>query len=276
MEGVSAKPFLASLFWSTNPIKRDMAKADVYSIDGKKTGNLDLPPQFSEKVRKDLIKRAVLAIQSHNYQPYGSDPLAGKRQGYHTSKRRRDYKTTYGNSRSRVRRKHLWHRGTQFGWVAAFVANAVGGRKAYPPTAEKILSKKINKKERRKAIRSAIAACNSIIVEDKIESLNKARDVQKALENLNLNEKLAKAKEKKVRSGKGTLRGRKYKRKKGPLLVVAGECKLINSASNIPGVDITYVKSLNAELLAPGTNPGRITVWSKNSIELMKKEALFA
>ena len=253
-----------------------MKQADVYSIQGKKVGKVALPPHFEEKVRLDLIKRAVIAIQSHNYQPYGSDPLAGKRQGYHTSKRRKRFRGTYGHSRSRIRRKHLWNRGGQFGWVGAFVSNAVGGRKAFPPQTEKVLAKKINKKERRKAIRSAIAASKSLIVEDKFEGLVKAKDVQKTLENLKLRDNLEKAKMKKIRSGRGTLRGRKYKRKKGPLLIVSGDCKLLKSAQNLPGIDIVYVKNLNAKLLAPGTNTGRIAVWSKKSIETLTKERLFA
>lgn len=252
-----------------------MAQADVLSVGGSKIGTVKLPSQFNEKVSAQLIKRAVLAIQSHNYQPYGSDPMAGKRQGYHTSKRRRDYKGTYGNSRSRIRRKHLWHRGTQFAWVGAFVANAIGGRKAFPPQADKNIEQKINKKERRKAIRSAIAAAQSMVVEDKIESLKKTKDAQKALKSLKLTEKLEKSKQRKQRAGKGTLRGRRYRRSKGPLLVVSKKCDLLKSASNLPGVEIVQVKNLNAQLLAPGTNPGRLTIWSKGSIELMAKEGLF-
>jgi len=252
-----------------------MKQVDVYSIKGMKIGKVALPTHFEEKINTALIKRAVLSLQSHNYQPYGTNPLAGKRQGYHTSKRRRDYKTTYGSGVSRIRRKHLWKRGSRFGWVAAFVANAVGGRKAFPPQAEKNIVDKINKKERRKAIRSAIAASKSIIIEDKFESLDKTKYVQAVLEKLKLSDELKRAKVKKIRSGKGTRRGRKYRRKKGPLLVVGDNCKLIRSANNLPGIDTVQVKNLNVELLAPGTNPGRIVVWSKNSIQNLNKESLF-
>ena len=253
-----------------------MKKADVYSLKGLKVGSIALPSQFEEEVRADLIKRAVLASQSHNYQPYGANPMAGKRQGYHTSKRRRAFKTTYGFGISRVRRKHLWRRGGRFGWVAAFVANAVGGRKAFPPQADKNLASKINKKERRKAVRSAIAASNSIIIEDKIESLAKTKEVMQVLEKVKLQDELKRSKVKKIRAGKGTKGGIKYRRKKGPLLVVSNDCNLLRSARNLAGVDAVEVKNLNVELLAPGTNPGRTTVWSKGSVETLSKEGLFA
>ncbi len=247
-------------------------KADIYSLANTKTASIDLPPQFLEPVRKDLIKRAVLAIQSHNRQPYGADPKAGTRQGKATSKRRNSFGTVYGRGVSRVRRKAMWHRGSQFGWVAAFIANATKGRKAFPPKVEKVIKEKINKKERRKAIRSAIAAADSKIVEDKLESIDKTKNFLSSLNRLGYEKDLG---ERKIRAGKGTRRGRKYRTSKGPLIVVSQECKAMTAGRNILGVDLVEVKNLNAELLAPGTNPGRKTIWTKSAIEKLSKESLF-
>jgi large subunit ribosomal protein L4e len=53
-------------------------KANLLSVDNQVIGKVDLPKQFEEPVRQDLIKRAVLAIQANNRQPYGTDPEAGK------------------------------------------------------------------------------------------------------------------------------------------------------------------------------------------------------
>jgi large subunit ribosomal protein L4e len=72
------------------------------------------------------------------------------------------------------------------------------------------------------------------------------------------------------------MRGRKYKRAKGPLIVVSGACKLQHAAKSIPGVDVIGVKYLNAELLAPSAKPGRLTVFTDAAIEKMIKEKLFA
>tara|TARA_Y100000310_G_C20634824_1_gene790615 strand:- start:226 stop:987 length:762 start_codon:yes stop_codon:yes gene_type:complete len=252
-----------------------MKKATVYRVSGGKTSEISLPIHFAEPIRPDLIKRAVLALQNSRRQPYGSDPLAGKRQGYTTPKRRRKFKTTYGKGISRIRRKHLWTRGNQFGWVGAFVASATGGRKAFPPLAEKVLVEKINKKERRKAIRSAIAATKSLIIDNKLEELNKTKDVKQTLTKNELNQELQRTKKRKIRAGAGTMRGRKYRTKSGILLVVSKACPLMIAAENLPGIEVSIVDNLNAELLAPGSNPGRTTIWSKAAIERLSKEKLF-
>ena len=76
-------------------------KLDVYSIEGKKVKQIDRPVQFDEPVREDLIKRAVLTIQSQRITPYGTSPRAGLRQSTYVSKRRKRYKGTYGRGNSR-------------------------------------------------------------------------------------------------------------------------------------------------------------------------------
>ena len=38
-------------------------------------------------------------------------------------------------------------------------------------------------------------------------------------------------------------------------------------ARNHAGVDVVVVENLNAELLAPGTHPGRLTVYTKSAVE---------
>ena len=266
-------------------------EADVLSIDNKKTGKMKLPAQFHEELRPDLVKRAVLAIQSHNRQPYGAKPFAGMRSSAEVSKRRRDYRGSYGHGISRVPRKVLSRRGTRMNWVGAFAPGTVGGRKAHPPKAEKIWEEKINKKERRKAIRTAIAATINktlvaerghilpahypIIVESQLESIDKTKRVIEILNLLGLKEELQRASEKKVRAGKGKMRGRKYKRKKGPIIIISKQDKLMKSAANIPGVDVVEVKNLNAELLAPGADIGRIAVWTNAAIEKLGKEKIF-
>ena len=267
-------------------------KAQVYSINGEKTSEIELPFQFSEPVREDLVKRAVLAVRSAMRQPYGTDPLAGTKQGRPTKKRRKAYGTSYGIGMARIRRKSLWKRGRRFGWVGAFVANALKGRAAFPPVAERIFEEKINIKEKKKAVRSAIAATAvkelvekknivygvksiPLIVEDKFESLKKTKEAIQVLEKLGLQKELERISERTIRAGKGKMRGRKYRTKSGPLIVVSKACSLENAASNILGIDVVLVKNLNAYLLAPSAQPGRLTIWTKSAIEIMTKERLF-
>ncbi|MFC1769115.1 50S ribosomal protein L4 [Nanoarchaeota archaeon] len=266
-------------------------KADVLSIDGKSTSKVDLPSQFDEQVRADIIKRAVLSIQSHKRTPYGAKEGAGMRASADVSKRRRKYRGSYGTGISRVPRKVLSRSGTRMNWVGAVAPGTIGGRRAHPPKASKIWDQKINNKERRMAIRSAISATvvkdvvekrnhvlpknYPLVIEEKAEGVTKTKDALSLLSKIGLQEELKRVSVKTVRAGSGKSRGRKYKKKTGPLIVVSKDCKLMSSAKNLPGVDIVEVKNLNAELLAPGCLPGRLTIWTLPSIEKMNKEKLF-
>ena len=96
--------------------------AKVFDLKGKATGKVRLSQVFRTPLRPDVIKRAVIAIQSHRFQPQGRDPMAGKR----TTAESRGV----GMGISRVSR--LKERQT-----AAFIPSAVGGRDPHPPLVEK-------------------------------------------------------------------------------------------------------------------------------------------
>ena len=176
-------------------------------------------------------------------------------------------------------------------WQGAFAPGTVGGREAHPPKSDRIWWQKINTKERKLAIRSAISATLNrelsekrghklspnypFIIDSSIESLDKTAKVKETLLKLGLETELARCEKKKIRAGAGKKRGRKYITRKGPLLVVSKDCNLIKSACNIPGVEVCEVKNINVRLLAPGSVPGRLTLWSKSAIEVLGKENLF-
>jgi large subunit ribosomal protein L4e len=266
-------------------------KLTKYTLEKAKQGEQELPRQFNEEIRPDVIKKAVLALQSNRRQKYGASPGAGQRASAYVSKRRRKYRGTYGIGQSRTPRKVMSVRGTRFNWTGAVAPQTVGGRRAHPPKAEKNWEKKINKKERRKAIRSAIAATMvkklvkerghiipddyPFIIESKIESVNKTKEIGTVLKKLGFEKELARGEQKKVRAGKGKSRGRKYKRKTSLLLIVADDCKLLKAGKNLPGVEVVKVNELNAELLAPGAALGRVALWSEGAIEKLGKEKLF-
>ncbi len=266
-------------------------KLNILDTSKNKTGEINLPAQFNEEVRQDLISRAVLSLQSKRRQAYGAMPEAGKRSSSTLSKRRRRYRGSYGHGISRTPRKILSRRGTRMYWVGAFAPNTRGGRRAHPPKAEKIVNKKINKKERRKAIRSGISATIikdlvknrghiipenfPFILDNKFEGLGKTQEIVNALKAIGLEKELERVEKKSIRAGKGKLRGRKYNAKKGPLIVVSKDGTIMKAANNIPGIDIVAVKDLNAEMLAPGEAPGRLTLWTAGSIKLLEEKKLF-
>jgi large subunit ribosomal protein L4e len=245
-------------------------KVPVVNLQNENTGEVELPQVFNTTVRHDVIKRAVIALQSTRFQPQGRDPMAGKR----TTAESRGT----GHGIARVPRLKGSSR-------AAFGVSIVGGHAAFPPLSEKVIVKRINKKEKRLAIRSGIAATAvkelvekrghkvqqveqlPIVVSDELESLEKTRDVKEFLSTLELWSDVERADRRKVRAGKGKMRGRKHKKGKGPLIVVGEDKGIGFAARNLPGVEVTDVYGLNAELLAPGAHPGRLVIWTQSAIE---------
>ncbi len=251
-------------------------KVQVLSLDAKPVEEIDLPETFETALRPDVIKRAVLSAQSARIQPWGPDPMAGKRTSAET------WGKGFGTTRiDRVK-------GTKYpaSGMAAFAPHAVGGRRAHPPRVEEVRAERINRKERLLAIRSAIAATKDaklvksrghlladnmslpLIVTDELEGLKKTSDIKVAFARLGLDKDLARASDGvRIRAGLGKLRGRKYKKAVGPLVVVSEGQGVRLAARNLPGVNIARVKELNAELLAPGGVPGRLTVWTSSAIK---------
>ncbi len=262
-------------------------KLKIIDQQGKEKSQAELPRQFSEPVRADLIKKAVLTVQKNNMQAYGASERAGMRHSADLSRRRRKYRGSYGHGISRVPRKILSRRGTQMYWVGAVMPGTVGGRKAHPPKPGKKLAQKINKKERRKAICSAISASiNKELVSAKghlvpdnypflitadFEKIDKLKDLLRAIKNLGFEKELERAAKPRKRAGRGKTRGRKKKNPRSLLMVCSDNCKLSIAASNLPGVEVANVKNLNSELLAPGAMPGRVALYTASAIEVLKK-----
>ena len=249
----------------------------------------ELPDQFNERVRPDIVKRAALSIKSKNRQSYGSDSEAGLKHVTRWRNRRRSYRSRKGRGRARTPRKIQVARGMQLFGDGAEAPNTRGGRRAHPPKPEKEFGEDINDKERRKAIRSAIAASNDSelvsshhnyegelpLIEDGLESVEKTSELKDKLEEIGLEAELERCSEKKLRSGKGKSRGRKYRRKKGPLVIVAEDDGVLQAAGNLPGVEVSLVDQLNAEKLSMGARPGRLVVWSEKSLEKLEEEELY-
>ena len=256
-----------------------MVTAKILDLSGNAVGEIDLPSVFSEDYRPDLIKKAVLSAQANRRHPYGPTLYAGMQ----TSA------TGWGSGRGASHIPRIVN-----GSRAARVPHAKGGRRAHPPKPEKDFSEKINKKEKQMAVRSAIAAtCNEdlvitrghifmteelpIVADDAFENLSKTKDVVSFFETIGVYEDVMRAKlGRNIRAGRGKMRGRKYKNRKSLLVVTGNEAAVSRAARNLSGVDITTVSNLNAELLAPGTHAGRLTVWTKSAIEqLAQKEGVF-
>ncbi|WP_455367321.1 50S ribosomal protein L4 [[Eubacterium] cellulosolvens] len=255
--------------------------AKVYDLEGKSKGKISLPEVFDGEIRLDLIKRAVLALQSHRLQPQGRNTMAGKRTTAES------YGVGHGLARVPRVKGERYQRSGQ----AAFAPSTVKGRVTHAPTINKILHKKINKKERLKALQSAIAATVNtdyvskrghlyddkrvfpIVVVDEIQTIRKTHEAKKTLQNLGVWTDVEKVMEQvKIRAGKGRRRGRGRKHGVGPLIVINDDQGLTKAAKNFLGVNVINVKNLNPEDLAPGTHPGRLTVWTESAIKILKEK----
>ncbi|TGC08459.1 50S ribosomal protein L4 [Methanolobus halotolerans] len=245
-----------------------MVTVKIIDLSGNSKGDLQLPAVFDEAYRPDLIKRAVLAAQANRLQPYGPRMYAGMETSAHS----------WGSGRGAAQIPRISN-----GSRAARVPQAVGGRRAHPPKTETDRTEKVNKKERRMAIRSAIATTANadvvrarghkfdaqlpLIAEKTLEDLDKTKDIISFLQAAGVYEDVLRAKDgKHIRAGKGKLRGRRYKNKKSILIVASNDTALFRSARNLAGVDVVSVDSLNTEVLAPGTHAGRLTVWTESAI----------
>lgn len=243
--------------------------ATVRNLDGSDADTIELPAVFETTYRPDLIARAVRAAQANRKQDYGADEFAGLRTPAES----------FGSGRGMAHVPRQNGRGRR-------VPQTVSGRKAHPPKAEKDWTESINTKEKKLAVRSAIAATTDaelvadrghefdadleapIVVSDEFEDLQKTKEVVEFLEAAGLADDIERADEgRSVRSGRGKTRGRKYKQPKSILFVTSSESGPSRAARNLAGADVTTAAEVNAEDLAPGTQPGRLTVWTESALE---------
>ena len=253
----------------------------TYTTSGTKDGEIELPLVFSTPYRRELIHKAFTNLNSHKFQPQGRHPTAGMDVVADSN----DPPT--GQGVSRVARARGGGGGRQ--GQGAEVASTRGGRQAHPPIVEKVIYKKLNKKERKLALCSAIAATASkelvesrghkiegiesfpIIVSDDIESVSKTSDMVKILDSLKLTPDVKRLESRKSRSGKSLLRGRSKKVGKSVLFVTKDSSQLSKAIGALPGVEARNAKELSVLDLAPGSDPIRLTVYSKSAIEEIAK-----
>jgi large subunit ribosomal protein L4e len=245
----------------------------VISAAGKPGESVALPPVFGVPVRVDLIRRAVVALQSHRRQPHGTAPMAGLRHSVEWS----------GKGRGVARTPRLMDsmRGAQS-------PNTVGGRPAHPPRVETRWAKKMNIKERRLAFASALAATRDlarvrarghrveddlvlpVVVEPRVEEIGSAIDAQRFLERLKIHPDIERARDgTHVRAGRGKRRGR-YRREPKSVLVVTSAPGRGLGFRNLAGVDVVPVGRLSTEDLAPGGQPGRLTLYSRAALDALR------
>ena len=264
-------------------------KVAVYSTkDGKEIEKIELAEFFSEKINPYLIARAVISDQTKKFQPKGNYIYAG----LETSAKYRGRKEDFGSLKNRGGAKlprEVMPKGTH-GKVRR-IPSSVKGRRAHPPKVEKKIVEKINKKEYIKALQSALAACANIeyvlkrghkidqkmqlpIILDVESSPNKTSQLIKLLTQLGLEKDLNRSKKPKKISGIQ----RRTKSKKYPktflLIVKDKNSPLARAARNIAGATLRSASEVEVQDLAPGTQPGRLLIITKDGLTEIEKRIL--
>lgn len=251
-----------------------MKKINVYDLEGNKKGLIDKPGIFSIKPRKDLIQMVNSAFQSKNKSIQGRDPSAGLKnisEGWGTG---------FGMSRAPRRKGSGFPTSRHVGRVPF----AKGGRRTHPLKATKVPFRKVNKKINRLSIISTISASGSnvwvknrgyelqeipevpLVVDDKIQTIKKTAKIHSILCNLGFKDELTKLKKgRRIRSGKGKIRGRKYKSKRGMIVIIKEDFGIVKALRNIPGIDIIKVENMSIKSLAPGGVSGRLILWTQSA-----------
>jgi large subunit ribosomal protein L4e len=247
----------------------------VYDLEGASVGKLELPQFFDAPLRLDLIRRAVVAIQSTTFQPQGRDPMAGMRTTAES--------IGVGHAMARVPRV----KGERYSRsnLGALAPMTVKWRLTWPPVTSKRVKKKINRKELRQAMFSALAATTlndvvrarghriqpdrelPIVVSDDVERMTKSSEALKLLKNLKIWEDIERASKRHYRGGRGSTRGRPLRSSVSALLVVDKKQDAQLAFRNFTGVTVVDAKSLNVNDLAPGTHPGRLTIWTQSALK---------
>jgi large subunit ribosomal protein L4e len=253
----------------------------VLGLDGTRKQTMVLPDIFTSTYRPDVIHKVYINSLSHGYQRQGRYPAAGEI----VSAESRN--TGLGMARVARARGEGFPRAGQ----AAGVAGVRHGRLAHPPESWKKIYKKVNKKEKQLALRSAIAATTRkeviakrghkidnitqfpLLVSSDLESLTKTKDLKEALLNLGLKEDMDRAiLSKKTRTGTARRRGRKNHVAYSALIVTGSrDAKVRHISGSLPGIHVKAVRELSVLDLAPGSRHIRLTIFSVNAIEELRR-----
>lgn len=147
---------------------------------------------------------------------------------------------------------------------------------------------KVNQGQRRFAVVSALAASAlpslvlarghrieeteeiPLVVSSGVESLTKTKEAVALLKAINAYTDVTKvSNSRKYRAGKGKMRGRRYRQRRGPLIVYNEDNGIVKAFRNLPGVEVVNVRRLNLLQLAPGGHLGRFVIWTEGAFGLL-------
>jgi len=240
-----------------------------------------LPAVCTAPIRLDVVQFVHDQISKNTRQAHGVFVHAGMQ---HSA-------VSWGPGRAVARVPRISGSGTSRAAQGAFANSCRKGRMFAPLKTWRRWHRKVNIKQKRHAVAAALSASAltplvlarghrisgipnlPLVVDDKIEGVEKTRDVVAFLKKFGAYEDVERvANTKVIRAGKGKLRNRRYRLRKGPLFVYNNEnVTLLRAVRNVPGVEISNVHRLNLRQLAPGGHLGRFIIWTESAFKALDK-----
>ncbi|EOD49179.1 60s ribosomal protein l4 [Neofusicoccum parvum] len=259
----------------------------IISADGKASEQTHpLPEVFKAPIRPDVVQTVHAGMAKNKRQPYAVSEKAG----HQTSAE------SWGTGRAVARIPRVSGGGTHRAGQAAFGNQCRSGRMFAPTKVWRKWHQKVNVGQKRFATASALAASSSpalllarghqvstvpevpLVVSSTAfanAAIAKTSAAVALLKAVGAGADVEKVKNsKKLRAGKGKLRGRRHRQRRGPLVVYDPESdgkELVTAFRNIPGVETSSVYSLNLLQLAPGGHLGRFIVWTSSAFQALDK-----
>jgi large subunit ribosomal protein L4e len=205
---------------------------------------------------------------------------------------------SWGTGRAVARIPRVGGGGTQRSGQAAFGNMCRGGRMFAPTKTWRKWHVKINQNQKRYAVASALAASAlpslvlarghrveqvqeiPLVIANDVEGVTKTKAAVELLSTIKAGEDVSKvSNSRKLRAGKGKMRNRRYRQRRGPLVVYGKDEGLVRAFKNVPGVETCPVDALNLLQLAPGGHVGRFVIWTESAIakldEIYEKKSGF-
>lgn len=259
------------------PAARPVVTVQNITEDGEKK-SLAIPQVFLAPIRQDIVQFVHTQMAKNRRQPYAVSPLAGHQ---HSAE-------SWGTGRAVARIPRVAGSGTARAGQGAFGNMCRKGRLAMPTKTYRKWHRRINTNQKRYATVSALAASAlpalvmarghrieripevPLVLDASVESIQKTKDAVEALKKVEAYGDVEKAKySRKLRAGKGKMRGRRYVQRRGPLVVYANDNGIVKAFRNLPGVELCHVSRLNLLQLAPGGHLGRLIVWTEPAFQAL-------
>ncbi|KAJ1830558.1 60S ribosomal protein L4B, partial [Coemansia sp. RSA 2708] len=253
----------------------------VFGLNGSKLdATVPLPSVFTAPIRPDLVQFVHKNMAKNRRQPYAAKQQAGEETSAES----------WGTGRAVARIPRVSGSGTHRAGQAAFGNMTRGGRMFAPNKVWRKWHIRTNSNQKRYATASAVAASGvsalvsgrghriadieevPLVVSAEAESLNKTKEAVALLKSLKAFADVAKvSSSRSLRAGRGKMRNRRHRQRRGPLVVYAQDNGITHAFRNLPGVELVNVTRLNLLQLAPGGHLGRFVIWTQPAFEALNQ-----